>query len=126
MLVLLETEYIKKAFGRNKDVEYYACLASLVSMENGSTTLKSSICRQVLSTSSLSDACMLVIAPGLVNALRQGNIFVATYATAALVNLSYSKEEVKNLLMGKGIARIMMDQLRSKDDDLMRGKLSAG
>merc|ERR1719198_477373 len=52
--------------------------------------------------------------------MKEDGLFLATYATAALVNLSQARETVKNFVMAEGIAKTCLNQLHSHDDDLVR------
>merc|ERR1712125_208518 len=45
-------------------------------------------------------------------------IFLATYAAAALVNLSSGSDTVKTLLISNGVTKIVADLLKMKDDEL--------
>mmetsp|Transcript_12311 Transcript_12311/g.28837 ORF Transcript_12311/g.28837 Transcript_12311/m.28837 type:complete len:882 (-) Transcript_12311:53-2698(-) len=125
MQVLVELGYIRKVFApdRPKNVheitrEYAQILRNLLGSRASSTNLKASICRQIIAMSK--DAGQsLELCPGLLDLLRPGGLFLATYATAALVNLSQANDTVKNFLIKEGIAHIVLQQLKSKDDDLV-------
>merc|ERR1719203_2760610 len=45
-------------------------------------------------------------------------IFLATYAAAALVNLSSGSNTVKTLLVSNGVTKVIVDLLNMKDDEL--------
>lgn len=57
--------------------------------------------------------------PPLRHLLSDGGPFLATYASAALVNLSSGNEQIKTKLMAHGIPPICVQQLKAKDDDLV-------
>lgn len=118
MQTLIETDYIKKLFGRGNDLEYFTCMGHLLE-GNCSTNLKAGICRQVIGAAKLSEGCKMVLVVPLVSLIKHEGVFLATYGTAALVNLSGGNEDIKNTLMGSGIASVLVGQLKKKDDDLM-------
>ncbi|CAE8606405.1 unnamed protein product, partial [Polarella glacialis] len=61
----------------------------------------------------------LILCQGLLQLMKRGGLFLATYACAALVNLSQSKEDVKGPLVHEGIFRLCLNNLQSNDRDLM-------
>merc|ERR1712176_693732 len=110
----------KKSEGRpegSMSVDYAHLLKNLMLCEASSVNLKASICRQIVAEKDAEHGCALSV--GLLELMHRGTLFLATYACAALVNLSQAKEEVKNFLVYRGIATICLQQLQSKDDDLM-------
>eukprot|EP00933_Yihiella_yeosuensis_P031790 TRINITY_DN2540_c3_g1_i1.p1 TRINITY_DN2540_c3_g1~~TRINITY_DN2540_c3_g1_i1.p1 ORF type:complete len:316 (-),score=53.35 TRINITY_DN2540_c3_g1_i1:127-954(-) len=56
--------------------------------------------------------------PALLKVLRGNNTSLKTYATASLVNMSCGKENMKTQLVGDGILKLCIKQLKEKDDDL--------
>lgn len=122
MQVLLELEYLKRTLSpSNPDkisVEYAELLKNLMLSDSSSVNLKASICRQIISMKD-SDEQGTILIPGLISLMTSGGLFLATYSTAAVVNLSQSKDNVKNFLMRSQIAEICIAQLKSKDDDLI-------
>jgi len=123
MQVLLEMGFLKKVLPAQASDEgsmsmaYAHLLKNLMMCESASVNLKASICRQIVAERDAEHGCALCM--GLLELMRTGGLFLATYACAALVNLSQAKEEVKNFLVYRGIAAICLQQLQSKDDDLM-------
>mmetsp|Transcript_34610 Transcript_34610/g.79179 ORF Transcript_34610/g.79179 Transcript_34610/m.79179 type:complete len:868 (+) Transcript_34610:175-2778(+) len=123
MQSIVNTEYLRKQFGRNKDEDYCKCLARLFEADS-TLTLKSSICRRFMDThfNEVDDA-MRVVIPHLVEMLKseavsQG-LFLQTYACATLVNLSKGNETAKQLIMSAGIGKIAVKQVASKEEDLV-------
>lgn len=122
MQVLLELGYIQRLFDPKtaaKGMMTADCadvLLHLLQSKGASINLKSSICRQIIASKDAQHGPTLC--PGLLALMRSGGLFLATYASAALVNLSQAKESVKNQLMKNGIADICLKQLKSKDDEL--------
>mmetsp|Transcript_69880 Transcript_69880/g.138288 ORF Transcript_69880/g.138288 Transcript_69880/m.138288 type:complete len:913 (+) Transcript_69880:141-2879(+) len=124
MQVLLEMGFLKKNVfpaqahdEGSMSMAYVHLLKNLMMCEAASVNLKASICRQIVAEREAEHGCALCM--GLLELMRRGGLFLATYACAALVNLSQAKEEVKNFLVYHGIAAICLQQLQSKDDDLM-------
>jgi hypothetical protein len=124
MQVLLELGYLRRLFDADRSsgnaAEYAKFLATLLRCPASSVSLKASICRMIISSLSAHDyehAIMLCV--GLIHVMVTGGPFLATYACAALVNLSQAKEAVKNFVMSENVAQICMDQLRTNDDDLV-------
>ena len=60
----------------------------------------------------------LIVVPAMLSLLRTGGTFLATYASAALVNLSSGNQAVKMLLMGQGMAKLAVQNMQAKEDDL--------
>merc|ERR1712032_70331 len=132
MQSILSTEHLRKLFGRNRDAQYFQCLANLLEGNCG-TSLKSHVCRIFMDMKVGSDEgqpeggravenTKLIVVPSLMSLLKCENasgLFLATYATAALVNLSSGDESVKQMMMGRGMARHAIRNIKSKDDDLM-------
>lgn len=61
-----------------------------------------------------------MLCPGLIHLMQTGGAFLATYATAALVNLSQAKEVVKSFVIDIGVGKVCMAQLSSNEDDLIQ------
>jgi len=95
--------------------QYASLLSQLLSSDHASVNLQAAICRQIVAAKDLEQGGVLVI--GLISVLRQGGLFLSTYATAALVNLA-TKDVVKNYIMRGGNELLLLQQLESKDDDL--------
>merc|ERR1712194_94663 len=100
MQMLLESEYIRKLFGRVRELDYSNCVARLLmSKDTGSVALKSSLCRQILATPPTPES-LAIIAPALVHLLRTSeSYYVKTCVCASLVMVSADTEQVKNCLM---------------------------
>merc|ERR1712232_1467706 len=97
--------------------EYAALLNCLLQSEAASLNIKATICRQVIKESVNDHGPTLC--PGFVALLRDGSLFLATYACAALVNLSQANELMKNRIMNSGVGDICVHHLKSRDDDLV-------
>lgn len=95
---------------------YAEILSKLMLSKYSSINLKASICRIIIKEKEPTHC--LTLCTGLLSIYAHGGIFLATYACAALVNLSHSKEEVKSHIMGEGVASVCKQRLASKDDDL--------
>jgi len=122
MQAMLEMGYLQRLLAPRSgqgsiSTEYAHLLKYLMQCDGASVNLKASICRQIVAAKDAEQGPTLC--DGLVALLRTGGPFLATYACAALVNLSQAKEVVKNFLVHNGIGAICMQQLRSKDDDLI-------
>jgi len=63
-------------------------------------------------------AANLIVVPAMLSLLNTGGTFLATYASAALVNLSSGNPAVKMVLMGHGMAKIAVQNMKAKEDDL--------
>mmetsp|Transcript_23466 Transcript_23466/g.54732 ORF Transcript_23466/g.54732 Transcript_23466/m.54732 type:complete len:871 (+) Transcript_23466:91-2703(+) len=119
MQSIVNTEYLRKQFGRNKDEDYCKCLARLFEADS-SLTLKSSICRRFMDTQFHEvDEAMRVVIPHLINMLKTEGLFLATYACATLVNLSQNNDGAKQLIMSAGIGKIAVKQVATKEEDLV-------
>eukprot|EP00916_Digyalum_oweni_P015883 GHVL01026058.1.p1 GENE.GHVL01026058.1~~GHVL01026058.1.p1 ORF type:complete len:864 (+),score=79.95 GHVL01026058.1:171-2762(+) len=119
LTVMLESGYLKRLFPKGNEV-HYSNLLSVLLGSRASINLKAGICRQILqsvSTATPQDQ-VAVIVPALTELMRSQSSFLATYATAALVNLSADRDEVKSALMAQGASQICKQNLDTKDDDL--------
>merc|ERR1711881_94329 len=99
MQVLLEHGYIQRQFPKTSEsggenLEYARLMSSLL-VSDASVNLKASICRQIISTEQKPEH-MHILTTGLVDTCRRGGVFLATYASAGLVNLSYTTDAVKS------------------------------
>eukprot|EP00397_Hematodinium_sp_SG-2012_P013128 GEMP01013321.1.p1 GENE.GEMP01013321.1~~GEMP01013321.1.p1 ORF type:complete len:639 (+),score=119.06 GEMP01013321.1:29-1945(+) len=119
MIVLIETDYLRKLFGR-KETEYSTCIAYLLTKPEGSKALKSAVCRLLIQTTTHSEEFLLSVAMPLLQLLEGTDIFLQTWASAALVNLTASQTSIKNMLMSGGIAQLCVDKLKTRDDDLIQ------
>ncbi|CAK0891067.1 unnamed protein product [Prorocentrum cordatum] len=98
------------------------CLGKLLD-SNASLDLQAFVCKTVMGMMSGEvdedgDLCTLAL-DSLVKLLKKNNLFIATYATAALVNLSKDRPVVKGILLGMHIADLCMKNLDTRDEDLM-------
>jgi len=129
MRLLLTENYIanewkKKATSGNAGASYEKLLASLLISENIGLGLRTLICRQILESTSTRDPSAgedrqaHVFVPALLKAMQGGNLSLSSCATAALVNLSCDKASTKTLLVSHGCIKILIKQLRMKDEDL--------
>mmetsp|Transcript_112970 Transcript_112970/g.319507 ORF Transcript_112970/g.319507 Transcript_112970/m.319507 type:complete len:908 (+) Transcript_112970:125-2848(+) len=97
--------------------DYAELLCQLLQTNASSVNVKASICRQIIREKDTEHGPTLCL--GLMFLMRDGGLFLATYACAALVNLSQANQVVKNSIMRNGGAQIFVRSLRSKDDDLV-------
>jgi len=132
MLLLLERGYFRKLMpyrgkeglsGRqehSKDgglsVHYANFLGHLLQSSHSSTNLKAAACRQAIAAQDAEQGAALC-AP-LLQVMAHGGLFLATYACAALVNLSQAQDTVKSCLMDGGVVEVVLQQLASNDSDL--------
>jgi len=66
----------------------------------------------------ISEETNLIIVSALLSLLDSGGLFLATYASAALVNMSNGNQSVKRVLMGHNMATLAVRNINTKDDDL--------
>jgi len=126
MQQIISAEYLRKIYGRQKDSEYFKCLAFILGSAAG-TNLKAYICRLFMEmrvgavgAGDRTDKDANVVAvPALLHLVQSGGVYLATFASAALVNLSHSNVAVKMQLMSHGLAPIAIQNIKSKDDDLI-------
>lgn len=125
MCSLMGSDYLRKEYGCTKEEEYFQCLARLLE-HIGSSNFKAYICRLFIEAKASSESTMphqasLILVKPLVGVLKGGSVFLATYAAAALVNLSSDNDSVKQLFFGvyRGIANTVTERLKVKDDDLL-------
>jgi hypothetical protein len=99
------------------------CLGKLLD-SNASLDLQAFVCKTLMGLRGPDgaeldeDLCILAVDP-LVKLLRKNNLFIATYATAALVNLSKDRSVVKGILLGMHASELCMQNLDTRDEDLM-------
>lgn len=124
MLAILSTDFLKKQIGKGRDADFFRCLANLLEADCG-VTLKAYICRIFMEmrahpeTKSNGDTSAdLIVVPAMLSLLKSGGVFLAIYASAALVNLSSGNQAVKMVLMAEGMAKTAVRNMQGKDDDL--------
>lgn len=126
---IINGEYLRKEMRkgnlRGGEAKYFKVLAQILKTTAG-TTLKAYICRIFMEMrmaagagSKLDDDANTVVVPALLHLIQHGGVYLATFASAALVNLSHENEIVKLQLMSQGLAQAAAQNLRSKDDDLI-------
>mmetsp|Transcript_7364 Transcript_7364/g.18762 ORF Transcript_7364/g.18762 Transcript_7364/m.18762 type:complete len:873 (-) Transcript_7364:30-2648(-) len=125
---IIHGEYLRKLFGRHKEGEYFKSLAQILKTSAG-TNLKAYICRIFMEMRVAGpggggggrpdeDANVAAV-PALLHLIQSGGVYLATFASAALVNLSHDNEMVKMMLMSQGLAQAAAKNIKSKDDDLI-------
>lgn len=103
---------------------YEDLLSALLDSEHLGIGLQTLICRWILETgSSFGEAeqrekAVGKLVPALVKVMTKSNLALMSCATAALVNLCFNSAPTKNLLVQKGVMKLMVKQLKLKDDDL--------
>lgn len=136
MQQLISDDYIRKQCRINNSASsaltsYYKCLANLLLSKTG-VNLRAYICRifmeMKLGSSGAKegnrdkggdDDSKVVAIPALVELCKNGGTYLATWASAALVNMSHTNELVKMRLMSQGMASAAVKNMQSKDDDLI-------
>ncbi|CAD7936054.1 unnamed protein product [Amoebophrya sp. A120] len=119
MQILLESDYIRKLFGRSREKEYSQCVGRLLANPMMSITLKSSLCRQIVSNPPSPDN-QAILAPALVDVLKNTtSYYVQTCVCAALVVMTADSDQAKTLVMACGIAPLILKMVTSRDDDLV-------
>jgi len=98
-------------------LDYARFLAQLLMSQTSSPNLKASVCRQIISANH-SQAHLGVLLPAVMETLNQRSLYLKTYATVTLVNLSGQNEAVQNIIMTAGIGPMCIEHLKSQDDDL--------
>ena len=122
MLAILSTDFLKKQIGKGRDADFFRCLANLLEAGCGAN-LKAYICRIFMEMKAATDtkakdedpAANLIVVPAMLSLLNSGGVFLAVYASAALVNLSSGNQAVKMVLMGQGMAKTAVRNLQAKD-----------
>ena len=124
--VLVEESFVSRLFQKGQELQHVILLSNLLLSEKVGVPVKVSICRQVLEThTNLSQDCMQTLVSALVEVMRQGHVYLSTYAVAVLVNVSHQNESTKSYLMGSGVAPLAVGLLKAgsrgyrSDDDLV-------
>ena len=127
MLAVLSTDFLKKQIGKGRGADFVRCLANILEAGCG-VTLKAYICRLFMemraqhetgkSNKEEDTSADLIVVPSMLSLLKSGGVFLAVYASAALVNLSSGNQAVKRILMGQGMAKTAVRNIQAKDDDL--------
>jgi len=122
MRAILTQDYLRKRLGRHNELEYVECLANLLD-SNAGTHVKAYICRIFMERNDEKkkeedDSISLAVVPSLMQILDTGGPFLATYASAALVNLSDGNDAVKMKLFNHNVAGLACKNVKTKDDEL--------
>ena len=130
MLAILSTDFLKKQISKGhpkgRDADFFRCLANLLEADCG-VTLKAYICRIFMemrahlpekNAKAEDTSADLIVVPAMLSLLKSGGVFLAIYASAALVNLSNGNQAVKMVLMAEGMAKTAVRNMQGKDDDL--------
>eukprot|EP00403_Amphidinium_massartii_P011531 CAMPEP_0178409132 /NCGR_PEP_ID=MMETSP0689_2-20121128/20305_1 /TAXON_ID=160604 /ORGANISM="Amphidinium massartii, Strain CS-259" /LENGTH=887 /DNA_ID=CAMNT_0020030265 /DNA_START=64 /DNA_END=2723 /DNA_ORIENTATION=- len=125
---LIECGWVSKIFSKGSSgrhhqrpamtPEYAKLLSQLLLNHSASRNLKAAICRQIIAANQGSIPVGMLI-PALVELMERGSLFLQTYATVTLINITGGQQEAKALLMNFDAARICTSQLETKDDDLL-------
>lgn len=94
-----------------------AMFLSRLLRQTQSANLKASICRMLISNRG-SQVHFAIILPAVMEILNQRSLYLKTYATVTLINLSRGQDGVKNALMREGISWMILDNMKLQDDDL--------
>jgi len=119
----IQNEWRKREQGK-KSVHYEKLLAALLRNGNIGIGLRTLICRQILELVNVGskggnvDKQIEVLVPALCSVMEGKNVNLVSCATAALVNLSCGYMATKTLLMQQGCMKLLIQQLKRKDDDL--------
>lgn len=100
-------------------LEYTKFLGELLRGGTASASLKASICRQIISANQ-KQLFFSVLIPALMEIMNLASIYLKTYATVTLVNMTGGQERAKNMLMSMDVVPLLGEHLQSKDDDLIR------
>jgi hypothetical protein len=140
MKTLLMENYIQQewkkrtgpATGGSASVHYERLLAALLRSKRVGLGLRTLICRQIMedpalekktesdpNTENLLVKKIDVLVPALVAVMDNPNVSLVSCATAALVNLSSGRPGTKTLLMQQGCMKMVIKQLKAKDEDLL-------
>lgn len=124
MQALLETGHIRHELTDHEpgemSVRYAYLLSNLLRCDSASVNLKAAICRMVITDKEIGARGQArCLAEGCMSLFRDGSVFVATYACAALVNLAQSYDTVKGHLISVGVVEACTSALKSRDSDLM-------
>jgi len=141
MQILLELSWIQKNMkatdgqaqappgkgnnGKSNDmsIDYARFLAQLLMMDSATANLKAAVCHELIKGQNV-QLHFPVLLPALVETLKSGNVYLKTYCTATLVNMSGGQELAKNTLMALDISPIAAEHLRWKDDGLIQYTLA--
>eukprot|EP00747_Dinoflagellata_sp_TGD_P066800 gnl/TRDRNA2_/TRDRNA2_154984_c0_seq3.p1 gnl/TRDRNA2_/TRDRNA2_154984_c0~~gnl/TRDRNA2_/TRDRNA2_154984_c0_seq3.p1 ORF type:complete len:536 (-),score=120.53 gnl/TRDRNA2_/TRDRNA2_154984_c0_seq3:75-1682(-) len=125
MQSLIELNYVSRQFANRGDpqgerfsLEYAKFLGLLLRSETSSMSLKAAICRHIMAADQEYVQPSL-LAPELIGVMRASSVYLTTYATVTLVNMSGGQQLVKNMLMQMDIAPLLVEQLMCKDEDLI-------
>jgi len=129
MRQLVSQNYIANEWRKRESVSgksYEVLLAELITSENVGLGLKSVMGRQILDMLGRTnhegvdfDKTVKSIVPSLLKVMKGNSLVMCSYATAALVNLSCGRDSMKQLLVGAGVLRVCVHQLKSRHDELI-------
>lgn len=122
----IATEWKKRSANGDGDT-YESLLANLVVKDHVGVGLRTMILRQILDSlggvksreaEAAFEKTAPVLVPALVQVLKGSNQLLMSYATAALVNLTSGRENMKTLLVGMQVLTRCVHQLKIKHDEL--------
>jgi len=129
MRQLVSQNYIANEWRKRESVSgksYEVLLAELITSETVGLGLKSVMGRQILDMLGRTshegvdfDKTVKSIVPSLLKVMKGNSLVMCSYATAALVNLSCGRDSMKQLLVGEGVLRVCVQQLKSRHDELI-------
>lgn len=128
MQTLLELGWLNNLFAGKTEsqkvtsmsLDYAKVLAQLLSAPGSSSSLKVSVCRQVLSETGTGPMHPNILVPAVMSAFRDRSVYIKTHATAVLVHLTSRLESVKHTLMDNGAPELLNEHLSYRDEDLLR------
>mmetsp|Transcript_38985 Transcript_38985/g.84860 ORF Transcript_38985/g.84860 Transcript_38985/m.84860 type:complete len:881 (+) Transcript_38985:160-2802(+) len=129
MQSLLEWGWLAKRLSNSTEgydsisLDYAKLLSQLLMLGSVSVNLKAAICRQLMAVSKGRHQHFSVILPALVGTLHHHSLYLKTYATVTLVNMTggEGKETAQNTVMGMDVTPICIEHIRAAvDDDLTR------
>lgn len=133
MQSLLEVGWVQKAFPmpsskgkkpQGLSREFTSLLAILLGSDRSSVSLKAAVCRQIIAACEREITHFELLLPKLLHTLSAGSVYLKTYATVTLVNLTNCRDAVKTALMNRSISFSCKAHLSMKDDDLVRYTLA--
>mmetsp|Transcript_128701 Transcript_128701/g.223189 ORF Transcript_128701/g.223189 Transcript_128701/m.223189 type:complete len:874 (+) Transcript_128701:153-2774(+) len=122
---LIELRWIERCFPQLQEedgdtrmsTEYARFLARMLMSKVSSTSLKVSVCRQIIAGYQKHPDYDSLI-PALIHCMGHGNLHLTTYAIVTVINMSEGRDLVKDMMIQRGVAPLCVEQLRSTDDAL--------